>query len=559
MTKKYFKLVILFSCVLSYASKTWACGGEVNQRGFTLFLNPYTKEQPKHNYLYNPFTFNYMFDYEYIPTSEVDVNVGEWNKLFKAKKTDDVYKLIYDNNLADLNIMSKGKLANTKFSKLKLETKNPLYPQIYASKDLLAYIRIIQDYSHGVLSYEDDEWDYSYHMQRADPETLALNIRQAEELYTRLITKNDILSNFIKTRLAYHIVRAFYFNNLYEEANNAYLVFAKSQERNLNTSIVQEWLLGLKAGIALHNEQPEDAILFYAKKFDEGKHTHYQAYIDLKLLSNKYNMLQSLQVAATKSDTLAIYAAASATNSRLSSTLFLDKIAAIDDDEIRYFLWYRELQKVEETYFHPKMCKQEFDRYDDYGQYLRENKGVIGANVNAFKTLTQNLYNTAKTAKYKDYMANGLDYIAMLENGGFTASINATDALSRGQKLIYSLYLQAEKADHLNQDEVVQLLDMWKGLNNFSAENQEIINYFIRDYIAPHFFYEQQDTTSALLLWAMGDTYFWQEKKANALVMTQSYVAENMINYDLNTVQYEKMAKQLATQNSLLLKWLKKK
>ena len=409
-----------------------------------------------------------------------------------------------------------------------------------------------------------DEWQYAYHTQEADPFKLENNQEKAEILFKKLRNKTDRVSTFIIPRLAYHLVRSAYFNNKYDKAQ---LYMQDAPAYNVgNKSIINDWLEGLRGGIALHKGNFNQAILHYAREFNQSKYTHYQAYIDLKWLSNKQDLLDALQVAKSKTDSLNIYAAASATNSKLASGLFANNIMHIQDEEIRFFLWYREMQKVEETYFHPKICNQTFERWDDYGEYLKENKNIITANYADFKKLTIKLYQTCSESKYKSYYANGLAYIQLMD-GNYTTELpqeeNATTTIARFQRTVFSLYTQVRNNETIDNEEVITLLDLWKTDYFKLAENKQTLSYVLRDFVAPHFLYHQKDTLNALFLWGMsdGNYYYWDDEipSTSQITFTHSHVADVLMNYTLSTTQYLNIQNRLKEYDSPFLLWAKAK
>jgi hypothetical protein len=563
MIKKFWIKSIFTLLILIFSLNTFACGGGWDYRGFTLFFNPFEEAQPKHNYLYNPFSYTYDWNYNYNPPSETDVVIKEWTTALNTNKIKEVRNLIYVNNLEDINALLEAKKRNIAFRKVKLTSKNALYKQLYQNIDLLEYVQLIQDYSYHVNSF-GDEWQYAYHTQEADPYKLEKNQQQAEVLLSTLKNKTDRTSAFILPRLYYHLVRSAYFNRNFAKAHN--YVQNAPEYSTKNKSIINDWLEGLRGGIALHSNNTKQAILHYAREFNQSKFAHYQAYIDLKWLSNKGNLLDALEIAATKEDSLNIYAAASATNAKLASGLFAKNITYIQDEEIRYFLWYREMQKVEETYFHPKICNQTFERWDDYGEYLKENKNLITTNYADFKKLTLKLYQTCSESNYKSYYANGLAYIQLMD-GNYSAELpqeeNATAAIARFQRTVFSLYRQVRNNETIDNADVITLLDLWKSDYFKLAENKQTLSYVLRDFVAPHFLYHQKDTLNALFLWGLsdGNYYYWDDEKptTNSITFTHSEVADVLINYTLSTSQYLNIQNRLKNYDSPFLAWAKTK
>jgi hypothetical protein len=555
--KGFILLLLGFGSLLSNA-----CGGGWDYRGFTLFFNPFEKDQPQYNYLYNPYTYTYDLDYNFNPPNQSEFIINEWATFLGTRDKKEVVRLIFENNLADINALAQAQEKNVAFGKVKLVSKNALYRNVYTQPYVLQYIQLIQDYSYRVNSFTD-EWEYAYHAQQADPYKLQANQQKAEALFAKIKTSENRISNFIKPRLAYHLVRSAYFNRQFELAEKYLGNYAQAYNSSAS-SIVYDWLEGMRGGVALHAGKTNQAILHYAREFNQSKSAHYQAYIDLKWLSNDHNLLDALTQAKNKQDSLNIYAAAAATNSKLSSEAFNKIIRNIADEEIRFFLWFRELQKVEETYFHPKICNSSFSRWDDYGEYLKEHSELIANNYKAFRGLTLSLYNMCSNVTYKSHYANGLAYINLMD-GNYETELpqkeKASTSIAKYQRTVFSLYQQVRANQELDDDEVINLLEMWKKDFFKLSENNQTLNYFIRDFVAPHYLYHQKDTLNALFLWSVSDgRYYWDEKpNKNIISLSSSDVSDVLMNYTLSTNQYLELQNRLRYYDTPLLAWARSK
>lgn len=561
MERKFWIKTIVLAVFLASGFKASACGGGWDYRGFTLFFNPFEKSQPKYNYLYNPFTYTYDLDYTYNPPTEAEIIIKEWTIFFNTRNKEDVENLIYKNHFEDLNALLEAKNKNVSFGRIKLQAKNKLYKTLYDNVELLTYVQLLQDYHYRVNSFSN-EWEYAYHAKKADPYKLANNQQRAEKLFAQLQGNTSTTASFIKPRLAYHLVRSAYFNRQFEKAETYITQYAPNYSYSDN-DMINSWIEGMRGGVALHSNKNNEAILHYARVFNNSKYAHYQAYIDLKWLSNKGDLLEGLKVATNRVDSLSIYSAASATSSKLASGNFAKNIPHIKDEEIRFFMWYREMQKVEETYFHPKICNKTFERWDDYGEYLQENGSLITENYKDFKKLTKRLYATCTQSKYKSYYANGLAYIQLMD-GNYTGELpqqeNATSKIAGYQRVVFSLYQQVRANQTIQTNDVIQLLSLWKSDFFKLEENRQTLSYILRDFVAPHFLYHQKDTLNALFLWGMSDGnyyYYWDDDKpsTNEIVFANSDVADILINYTINTRQYYLFMQRIKDMDSPLLEW----
>ena len=346
MERKFWIKTTLLIALVALSLKGSACGGGWDYRGFTLFFNPFEKSQPKYNYLYNPFTYTYDLDYTYNPPTESEIIIKEWASFLNTRNKEDVENLIYKNHFADINALLAAKNKNVSLGRVNLQAKNKLYKTLYNNVELLSYVQLLQDYSYRVNSFSN-EWEYAYHAKKADPYKLANNQKRAEVLFARIQNSTSKTAKFIKPRLAYHLVRSAYFNRQFEKARVYLNTYAPNYSAT-ESGIINSWLEGMHGGVALHSNKSNEAILHYARVFNNSKTAHYQAYIDLKRLSNDGDLLEALKVATTRNDSLSIYSAASATSSKLASGSFAKNIQYIKDEEIRFFMWYREMQKMEE-------------------------------------------------------------------------------------------------------------------------------------------------------------------------------------------------------------------
>ncbi|PCJ67623.1 MAG: hypothetical protein COA58_00365 [Bacteroidetes bacterium] len=558
MKNLFYHFLLINILLLGVPKDIMACGPEMDERSFSLFFNPYdggSINSIKRNYLYNPYHLTYDYGGSYEVKSEKEQNLEEWAKALNIENNAALKDFVYGNHIAYLNQLLKAKKSKKSFKNATNGVHNSIYNKLYQNKDYLEYFILIHDYSHNVNSYSD-EWLYAYHVNKADSFKLTTNLKKSQEIYKSLDRKKDELSLIFKTRLAYHLVRAAHFNKKYEQANKYFNTYAKPVLTNVESSIVQEWLAGIRGGMLSRLQRKQEAFFWFARKFNRGTSSVGQAYIDLKWLSNDFDTKQVLTLAKIKQDSLDIYAAISATSVELKSTYLNNTISNIDDETTSFFMWYRELQKVEETYYHPMNCEHTKYRWDDYATYLDEHPQDIQTNYKAFKKLTLKLHKKAKLLEYKEHYTNALAYISLLDNNFDKASTylnsNFTLEETKNQNLVLKLYKQTQLNSHLNQNQLTKLLNLWRNNYQGSYVRVDVVQYLLRDFIAPHYYYKQNDTLGAFTLWGFANYDLNQRKD---IQIATSEVTQYFMNYSLNTDEFLSIKNQLVEKRHPILQW----
>lgn len=554
---RIFFLILLSNLLLSTYKTAEACAGEPDYSNFSLYLNPYTYQDidsTKYPYIYTVHEYYYNQYGSRTQMTETELNVAEWAK---ALGTDKLYieKFVYDNNLDELKSLLENKKKNKELSELSLGKYADILSKLYQNEAYIEYFIAIQDYTYNVRS-AGDEWVYTYHAGKADPRKMKENLALSKSIYKKLKKDKSPLSKIFKTRIAYHLVRAPFFNEEYKLADEHYNTYAKNEIAPIESSVIQEWLQGLKGGIDSRLNRPYEAVLHFARKFNRGRVSNYQAYIDLRWLQDDVVMEDVLAIAKTAQDSIDIYAALAATTIELRSEFFNKNVASISSEKTAFYVWYREMRKVEEIYYHPKMCTYGPDRYDDYNESLEKHPLAIKKNYEAFKKLTLKLYAQAQNKEYKENYANALAYIRLMDNDIAGAQqyldYTFTNGSRRNQNLILQVYKETISTNTLNTESVCKILDIKYDEKN-AYEYLDVVHYFIRDHIAPHYLYKQGDSLGAFTLWSQISSY------QDVVVLGGYSIAADFINYTMETPQYLAMIAEMKTGNHPLLKWYKSK
>ncbi len=544
-------ITVALSLIITHLS--FSCGMSLSDiETFSLFINPIQESDFLFQYQFEPYTFTYGNPYYEDDENDPSKNILEWARILKAEsKTDEVSNLVYGNHLLDLIKLHKGKKKKLPISDIKTSSNISLYKTLYNDEDLLTYVYLIQDYSYRSSRFTD-EWNYAYHVGKADDDKLNENQKLSINLYNKLTARKDRLSVFLKERLAYHLVRSAYFNKDYELANSYFKTYAKPNQKPFKSSIIQEWLMGLEAGLEARFGDPNKAFVLYAKRFNRGSESHFQTYIDLNWLGDDIDLQSALKHSRNDQEKIDVLVGYSAVQHDASTEAFYNELLELKDERILRFIWTRELQKIE--FFSLQAHLESSDFLSKYSKYEFSNNDDHDYNMEQFLEVTAKLRTKPLSSATKQMLMNGEAYMKILLGHNVEPELlnvaNFTGLKNTRQLKINRMLLMIREKSVVSDDRIAEILTFTEAYKEDHV-NHHKLKFLIHDFIAPHLYNKANKPLDALVLWAYADHY----GSTKSVKISESMVASALLNYTVKTDEFLTMKSRIKRSESNILKW----
>jgi hypothetical protein len=550
MTMRYWIRTVLFLFVLFGYTKSKACGYSISEfNGFQIFLNPMEEEFHLSSYLYHP--YRYIYKESTTITARED-NLAEWmNQFSKDWDLNEFSFILYQDHLSDLKLLQEGKLKKKPFSSIKLRSNRSIFSLIYSDLDLINYLILIDDYSFYSSKFKD-EWNYAYHIEGYDNGNLAKNINEAKKAYQKISKRKDKFGKFLLERLAYHIVRASYFNGDTDNAIQDFAIYAKPIQGRITSSLAQEWLVGIEAGLELRKGNLDKSFLLYSKRFNQGK-DHYTPYIDINNLSKRVDINRVLSFAINTQDSLDVYSGIFATEHNSITKRNILLISQIPDPNIQFFTWLRELQKLEQNHFLNEINVTNYFTKESSAEVDEENNAAL----KRFRVLTKNLFMNSKDKKFKEQYLNALAYLGIMDGTNNSWEMfnlySFSNQKASQQAIVTRLLHFIKNKKHISNTDLIQFLEVWNNPAVNVHENSIKLSYFMSDILAPYIYENEGREIEAMLLWAAASPKYPRNLKEFSL--SESTIVQDLLNYTYNTNQYLELKDQLASKSNVLHLW----
>lgn len=393
---------------------------------------------------------NFYQSFDQMKTARQSENLKEWQENFcKQAPLEDIAYVVYKASVTEVESMKKA--SKRKGNPLDHRLKdNDFVDQLVKSKctDVLDYLIFAKQCEPHVTA--EDEWDNR-------PRDVKEMLRLAEE-GKRLFRKCD--SHWVKLRYAYQIVRLAQYAGAHQQALDDYdYLLPKMDKRE---SLINNWLLGHKAGALKSLGKRVEASYLYAKIFKNSPSKRESAFRSFSI-KNEEEWETCLKLCESDEERSTLYTMR-AMDPKSKALVEMKKIYALypESPDLEAIL-YREIKRLEKVFLgHSfKWDKQTRRRFYDKpttesGKYLLELQEFVLQCVQEKKIAQPNLWELADG--YLEYLSGDL-YSA--DKTFAELSPKVEDEKLKEQLDVFRLTLEIhalQKMDHAEEEKVSDIM-----------------------------------------------------------------------------------------------------
>lgn len=543
--------LLLALCWL-FALRAHACASDPWSVGHRLFINKLSVEHPLYKYQYSPDYFLYplvsgwSFDDDSATRSAGMSIWDDWMRYFGARYSEQEIKAwVYnEGGITDKTYALWQKNKRKSKTREKIHTLKDY--MLYEDTLLLRYMKSLADYQR-YTEVDNDEWNYSHYVHRADSSALFSLVKEVEHIYR--LAGND----FLRWRCAYHMVRMAHFHHYYDAALTLYTQYVEPLPTI--SSLIVAWAWGLRGGIASRLGQKEEAFYYFAKRWVSDQYNP-NTFRDMKAVIGQINLKGVYGFCQNTKDSMCVNMAAGISSVNYSMDALRTGFRQGLHGESLRLLWHRELAKLEADYIRTRLYPDAEEVYHYFadvssGDIRKSSKQHLQDLLQFTKTIV-----SALPRHEQAYYLNGLCYMYIVQ-GDFDAAKKINKQLSsyvldpydqlqwttnkllwtikRKQKVEESLLLRYAK--ELQQTRIAH------------SDQQGLVQNFMNNSLAPALL-AQKDTMDALAIWLWADNL--QED-----TLSFSYLVHDYLYYSMPLQVVRRFVEQGHTAAaSSLLAWL---
>lgn len=272
-------LSVLFSVVflialISPMRIAKGCGPILEFRGYT-FIQP---EIINMQAAFAPFIMQMSEVYDFFEQQEKitdDANIDEWHTRFcEVAPKEHIRNIVYESNFRDLDQLLTAIVSPS--------------VQLPARLNANRFARHL--YRYGCR----ETVEYLMYAISCEPYVQALNLWQEEErdvpIMNDLIESgmeafNEVESHYVKLRYAFQIIRLAHYSNQFSRVLELYDELMPRIDND--PSIIEDWIIALRAGALKHLEEPIESAYLFSRIFDQCPSRRTQAFNSFELTSEE--------------------------------------------------------------------------------------------------------------------------------------------------------------------------------------------------------------------------------------------------------------------------------